>query len=140
MSPGRRLHATIRKSLRRASATTSATYSYGTSGLRPRTVPDDVHPERPRAVGDGAADAAEADDAERLAADAAAEGQRSFQPLAAAHEAFGEHDLARRRQHHADGEVGAFVGEDSRRVGHGDVALARGGEVDRVDADAEARR
>ena len=64
-------------------------------------------------------------------------GSGPLEPLAAAHEAFGEHDLAGRRQHHADGEVGAFVDEDARRVGHGNVALTRGGEVDGVDTDAE---
>ncbi len=107
-------------------------------GLRPRSVPDHVHPERLRPIRDGAADAAEADHAERLAADAAAERQRPFQPRARAHEAVGEHDLARGGEHHADGEVGTLVGEDARRVGHGDVALARCGKIDGVDADAEA--
>ena len=88
------------------------------------------------------ADAAHADDAEPLAPDAVAEhpGRRPAGPFALA----GEHVGAlgqppRHRQDQRHGHVGGVLGEDARRVGHGDAALDRGGDVDVVDAVAEIR-
>jgi hypothetical protein len=45
--------------------------------------------------------------------------------------------LPRRSEHQADGQVGDFVRQDTRRIGHGHVALARGGEIDAIGSDAE---
>ena len=43
----------------------------------------------------------------------------------------------RHGQDQRHGHVGGVLGEDARRVGHGDAALDRGGDVDVVDAVAE---
>ena len=88
------------------------------------------------------ADAAHADDAEPLAPDAAAEhpGRRPSGPFAVV----GEHRraLGQPPRHHQDqrhGHVGGVLGEDVRRIGHGDAVLDRGSDVDIIDAVAEIR-
>ncbi len=110
----------------------------GRIGLAPRARIDHLHPERRAAIGDAAADVAQTDDAHRLVGDAAAERKRPLaRPAAVTHVAIGEHDLSRGREHQADGEIGDLGGQYAGRVGDGNAALARGGEIDAVGADAE---
>jgi hypothetical protein len=107
-------------------------------GLATRSAVDHAHAEGGAAIGNGAADAAEPEHAHGLATDAAPERDRTFaRPAAVAHVAIGEQDLPRRSEHQADGQVGDFVRQDTRRIGHGYVALARGGEIDAIGSDAE---
>ena len=104
----------------------------GSRGLRD-VVRDDAHPEPVAAPGDGLADRAEADDPERLA------GQRlafELEPPTAAHRGVDAVELAGEHDEVGGGDVGDVVAEDSGRVGHPDAQLARGVEVDAVDADA----
>ena len=86
------------------------------------------------------ADAAHADDAEALAADAMAEhpGRRPAGPVLAFGEDGGALDQpARHRQDQRHGHVGGVFGQNLRRVGHGDAARMRRDDVDIVDAVAE---
>ena len=100
----------------------------------------DLQPEGLGAAGDGLADAAHADDAEPFAPDAMAEhpGRGPAGPILVAEEhlgAFGQPPRHGENERH--GHVGGVLGEDARRIGHGDAALQRGGDVDVVDAVAE---
>src|SRR4029077_14270358 len=96
------------------------------------------HAQRGAAIGDGAADAAEPEHPHGLAADAAPERDRALaRPGALAHVAIGEWDLARRHARKADGEVGHFARQNTWSIGHHDIALARGGEIDRIGSDPE---
>ena len=100
----------------------------------------DLQPEGLGAAGDRLADPPHADDAEPLAPDAMAEhpGRAPAGPVLVADQhlgAFGEPPRHREDQRH--GHVGGVLGEDARRVGHGDAALQRGRHVDVVDAVAE---
>jgi len=103
-----------------------------------RPVPCDRHAECRRPHGDRLSDAPHADDAERLAAHFLLHGHRAAQPAAGTHITVSACNAAHRCQHQADGEVGDIVGQYVRRVRDGDAVFARGNEIDRVDADAEA--
>jgi hypothetical protein len=96
----------------------------------------------PNALGaprDRHADAAQADDAHARAAHLARQRHRPVRPGAAAHVAVGLDQPARDGEDERHRQVGDLVVEDVRRVRHGDAALARGGDVDAVVADAEHR-
>ena len=94
-------------------------------------------PKAGRAAGDGPADAAQADDAERLAVEALAQRQRAFGPGAGAHEALALDDAPHARQDQREGHVGDILGQHVRSVGDPDSARPRAVEIDRVEADAE---
>jgi hypothetical protein len=86
------------------------------------------------------ADAAHADDAEPLSADAMAEhpGRRPARPVLAFGEDRGALDQPpRHRQDSAMVMSAVSSVENLRRIGHGDAARNRGGNVDIVDAVAE---
>jgi len=111
----------------------------GSIGLAPRPGVNHPHLERYGAIGDGAADGAEPDHAERLAADAVAERDRPFFfPGTAANIVVRVDNLPARGEHHADAQIGAFVAHDAGRIGHRDAALACRGNIDEVDSSAEA--
>ena len=100
----------------------------------------DLQAESVGAPRDRLADPAHADDAEPLAADAVAEhpGRAPAAPFLAAGKhlrAFGETPRHRKDQRH--GHVGGVLGENARRIGHGDAALNCGRHIDVVDAIAE---
>ena len=92
-------------------------------------------------LGHRLADAPHADDAEPLAEDTMAEhpGRRPALPFALGvlehHRAFGQPPRHGEDQRH--GHVGGVLGEHARRIGDDDAAVARGLEVDIVDAGAE---
>jgi hypothetical protein len=100
----------------------------------------DLQPERLGAPGDGAADAAHADDAEALVRNAMAEhpGRRPASPFLAADQH--RRALQQPPRHGEDqrhGHVGGVFGKHARRIGDRDAARERGGDVDIVDAVAE---
>ena len=100
-------------------------------------VAEQVHAEGLGAAGDLKADAAEADDAERFAAELGAL-QRLLVPLAGVHGGVGAGDGAGHGDHEAERELGDGDGVGAGGV-HDDDAAARGfGGVDVVDADAGA--
>ena len=110
----------------------------GRIGLAAGPAIDHAHAQRGATIGDGAADAAEPEHPHGLAADAAPERDRALaRPGALAHVAIGEQHLARGREHQADGEVGHFVRQNTWGIGDHDIALARGGEIDRIGSDPE---
>ena len=85
------------------------------------------------------ADAPHADDAHALALQTRAQhrGRTPAAPFAGAHQAFALAHAPCRGQHQRHRHVGSIFGEDTRRVGDGDGALARRVEVDVIDAGAE---
>jgi hypothetical protein len=88
----------------------------------------------------GLADAAHADDAEPLSPDAMAEhpGRRPARPVLTLGEDRGAFDQPpRHRENQRHGHVGGVLGQNFRRVGHGDAARMGGNDVDIVDAVAE---
>ena len=99
----------------------------------------DGHAERRRLLGHRAADAADADEAELLAAQLHAEHviERPAAPLAGAHHALAFAEPPRDREDQAPGEIGARVGQHVGRVGHDNAARAAGGDVDVVVADGD---
>ena len=97
-----------------------------------------VHAEGARARRDVAADAAETDDAERLAGEFGAD-QLEPVPTPFAQRLHGLRDVAREREHQAEGVFGRGDRVGGRRVEHDDAGCGRRGDVDRVDADARAR-
>ncbi len=107
----------------------------------PPVVIVDLQPESARPLGHGLADASHADDAEPLAEDAVAEhpSRRPAVPsIGAASEqrgAFGQAPRHGEDQRH--GHVGGVLGQHARGVGDQDRPVARGFEVDIVDAGAE---
>ena len=117
----------------------------GDDGRDEGIVADEVHAEGLGAASDFKADAAEADDAERLAAKFGAL-QRLLLPLAGVHGGVGAGDGAGQRDHEADGEFGDGDGVGAGGVHDDDAATRGGGGVDVVDAyagaadDAEFRR
>ena len=111
----------------------SAAFSGVTNGSKPI----DLHVEADGPAGDLAADAAQADDAERLAGDLRAD-ELVAVPLAGLHRRVGGRDVAGEGEQQGDGVLGGRDGVAARGV-HDDDALARGGgDVDVVDADAGA--
>ena len=102
-------------------------------------------PNDARALRDFLADAAEAGDAERLAAQLVAE-KLLLLPLAGLHRLIGGGHHARQRQHQRAGVLGDADAVGARRVDDEDAAAAGGRHVDVVDAgagaadDAQARR
>src|SRR5262249_30448422 len=110
----------------------------GRIGLAARPAVDHAHAQGGAAIGDGTPDAAEPEHAHGLAADAAPERDRPLaRPGAVAHVAIGDKDLARGREHQADGEVGHLVRPTTWDIEHLDLALARGGEIDEIGSDPE---
>ena len=87
---------------------------------------------------DGAADAPEPENAERLAAQARAERQGARAPCAGADMRVAVDHLAHVGEDEREGEVRHVLGENVGRVGDADAAGARALEIDRVDADAVA--
>jgi hypothetical protein len=88
----------------------------------------------------GLSNAAHADDAEALAADAMAEhpGRRPARPVLALSENGRALDQPPRHgEDQRHGHVGGVFGQNLRRVGHGDAARMRRRDVDIVDAVAE---
>ncbi len=83
---------------------------------------ENLHAEALGAGGDGAADAAQAQNAQLLAADLA--GDREFRrgPASGADKAVGGGKAARGHDHQPDGEVGDIVGQHVGRVGNGNAA------------------
>jgi len=98
---------------------------------------DDVHPQRVAFLGDLLADAAEADDAQRLPVELRAE-IVALGPLAVLEAAVGLRDRARRGEDHADGVLGGRTDVRIRRVGDDDAVVGCRVDVDVVDADAGA--
>ena len=109
----------------------------GEVGGDERVVGDDGHPEGAGAGGDFLADAAEADHAERLAADLDA-GELLLLPLALLHRGVGRGDRARQREDERERELGDADAVGAGRVHDDDAPRAGGGEVDVVDAGAGA--
>ena len=72
-------------------------------------------------------------------ADLAAEREGAVRPGAAAHVPVGRNDAARHGQRQRHGQVGHVVGQDVRRMGDRDAALARRRDIDPVVADTEYR-
>ncbi len=102
-------------------------------------VVDDAHVEAPRAAGHGAADAPEAEDAERLAPDVGAAEliEIPAAPLAGAGESIAFNQAAGDGQDQRPGQVGGGFIEHAGGIGDGDLAARTGGEVDVVVADAD---
>ena len=98
---------------------------------------DDLHLERSRAGRHFLADAAEADDAERLAAQLDTS-ELLLLPLPCLHGGIGGGQVPRQRQQLRHRELGDADAVRARRVHHDDAALRRGFEVDVVDARAGA--
>jgi hypothetical protein len=98
----------------------------------------DAHVKGCGTLGDGAADAAVTENAQALARHAGGEGQRGLKPLAGAHMAIAQGDLAADIHHHADGQVGDAVIEHIGRVADGNFAPLGGIDVHRVVADVKA--
>ena len=101
----------------------------------------DLQAERLGAASDRLADASHADDAEPLAEDAVTEhprGRPSSPVLGGSLKVVGTlHEAARHGQDQRHGHVGGVLGQHAGRVRHGDAAVARGIEIDVVDAGAE---
>ncbi len=96
-------------------------------------VADEVHAESRGATGDFKANAAEADDAEGLAAEfGALEG--FFVPFSGVHGGVGAGDGAGEGDHEAEGEFGYGYGVGARGVHDNDAAMGGGVGVDIVDA------
>ncbi len=102
-----------------------------------RIVGDDPHPEGAGALRHLLADAAEAGDAERLAAQLGAE-EALLLPLAVLHRPIGGGHAAGERQHQGAGVLGDADAVRARRVDDENAARAGGGHVDVVDAGAGA--
>ena len=108
-------------------------------GGEERVEADHLHIEAGGAAGDLAADAAEADDAKRLAGELGAD-ELGALPLGrgGTDMGVGGGDVAGQRHEQGDGLLGGADGVAAGRV-HDDDALARGGgDVDVIDADAGA--
>ena len=106
-------------------------------GREERIEADDLHVEAGGPAGDLAADAAQADDAERLAGELRAD-ELAALPLAGWTAGVGGGDVAGQGHEQGDGLLGGADGVAAGRV-HDDDALARGGgDVDVVHADAGA--
>ena len=110
-------------------------------GLVEDVVPDQAHVEGGGATGDLAADAAEADDAERLALRVV--GERGLRlapaPCAGAGVGLELHQAAAQHQHQRDGEVGDGVVEHAGGVAERDAVLGQEGDVEGVEADRGGR-
>ena len=100
-------------------------------------VGDDVHPERNRAPRDFAADAAHADDAQRLAVQLGSL-ERFAVPLARHHGGVRLRNLARQREQQREGVLRGGDRVSARRVHDHDAALGRRGHIDVVHAHARA--
>ena len=102
-----------------------------------RVVRHDAHLEGARAFHHFAPDAAQADDAERLAAQLVAHEFFLF-PLAAARGRVGLGNVPRHGQHHGERVLGHRDGVAARRVHHQHAGLGGGFEIDVVHADPRA--
>ncbi len=102
-----------------------------------RVVGDQLHAEGGGAPGDFEADAAEADDAERLAAQLRAL-QGFLVPFAGVHGLVRARDAAAHGDHQAERQLGDGDGVGAGRVHHHDAVVGGGGGVDVVDAHAGA--
>ena len=100
-------------------------------------VADDVHLEAAGATGDFGADAAEAEDAEGLAAQLDAD-ELAALPLAGGEGRVGGGDVAGEGEHQADGVLGGGDGDGGGGVDDDDAAGGGRVDVDVVDADAGA--
>src|SRR5581483_2131754 len=107
----------------------------GALGRDERVVGDDAHVEPFAAARDLRANLAEADDAQRLAAQLDAD-EAGAVPLAGPERGIGVRDVAREREHERDGVLGGGDRVPERRIDDDHAALGRRGEVDIVDADA----
>ena len=128
-----------RTSERRASSTGSATnvQSFSAPAFGAMRAVGDLHAEAGEPPRHLDADAAEAEDAGALAVHAALQGIAALRrPGADPHPGVGADHAARQREHHGDAEIGDIPGQHVGRVGDADAARPRGGEVDRVEADA----
>ena len=106
-------------------------------GADERVEGDDVHAEALRALGDELADAAEAEDAERLVEQLGAR-ELAALPLACAQALVRLRDVAGEREQQRERVLGRRHDVRLRRVGDDDPALGGGRDVDVVDADAGA--
>ena len=102
-----------------------------------RVEADELHAEAARALGHERADAAEAEDGERLLVELGA-GELRALPLALLHRRVGLRDVARLREHERHRLLGGRDDVGRRRVAHDDAALGGGRDVDVVDAHAGA--
>ena len=109
----------------------------GTAGLHVGVVGDDPHPEGAQPLRDEHADAAEADDADGLLVELDA-GVPAALPLAVLQRLAGRADVAGRREHEGDRELGRGDDVGGRGVDDHDAALRRGLDVDVVEPDAGA--
>ena len=107
----------------------------GPVGAHVRVVGDEPHAERERTLRDEHADAAEADDAERLAVELDALPPRAV-PLAGLEVGVGLRDVARLREQQRDRVLGRREHVRLRRVHDHHAAPGRRGDVDVVEADA----
>jgi hypothetical protein len=107
-------------------------------GRDERVVGDDLHVERLGAVRDELADAPEAEDAERLAAQLGAAEVLAL-PTAGGQRGVRLRDVARDREQQRHRVLGRRDDVRARRVDDDDAALRGGGDVDVVDPDAGAR-
>ena len=103
-----------------------------------RIVRDDAHAERAGALRNLLADAAQAGDAERLAAQLGAE-EALLLPPGVLHRAIGGGNRSRHRQHQRARVLGDADAVRARRVDDENSAAARGGDVHVVHASARAR-
>ncbi len=99
----------------------------------------DLQAEGARAMGDGLADAAHADDAEPLAGDSPPEhpGWRPAGPMSGRYGSRPFDDAPRDREDERDRHVGRVLGEHARRVGDRHAAAQGRRHVDIIDAGAE---
>ena len=107
----------------------------GTIARQERVEAEDFHLERASTLGDGNADTAEADDAERLAGDLRAHVLVAV-PLAFEQALVGRGDVAREREHQRDRVLGGAERVAGRRVHHDDAPARGSGFVDVVGANA----
>ena len=107
-------------------------------GADERVEGDDAHAEALRALGDELADAAEAEDAERLVHELDAASTSSAPSGPAIERGVRLRDVAGEREQQRERVLGGGDDVGLRRVGDDDAALGRGGDVDVVDADAGA--
>ena len=131
-------HATTRKSDAAASAFRSG-HEAVRHVLRLAAGVRDVHAHRGHALRDRLADAAEAEDADRPAAELGRELRTLLQPFAGVHEAIEAHEAAAGHHDQRDRDVGDVVGQHVGRVGDLDAALLAVVDRHAVVADAEHR-
>ncbi len=104
--------------------------------LRVAAVVGDLHAAGLQAVGDGFANATEAEDTGGFATECGSERELFLLPVASMEKAIGGEQLAAGHEDERSGKIGDIVCEHIGRIGHADAAGAAGVEIDAVITDA----